>query len=120
MSIGSGKPFESVIVSLPEKGERTNPCSEIVAFSRVKDISALATCGTKNGIILEKLKKIGIGSSYIKIKQFYKSLMIKLFSLAELLKIILLNCIVLKKIKNKHFWVDATLYCNGILAELKN
>ena len=77
ISIGSGKPFESVIVSLPKKGKRTNTCSEIVTFSRVKDISALATCGTKNGVILEKLKKIGIGSSYIKIKQFYRSLIIK-------------------------------------------
>ena len=34
MSIGKGKSFESVIISLPKKGERTNPGSELVAFSR--------------------------------------------------------------------------------------
>ena len=66
MSIGPGKPFESVIVSLPEKGERTNPGSELVAFSRVTDISALAICDTKNDITLEILKKIVTGSCYIK------------------------------------------------------
>ena len=70
MSIGPGKPFESVIISLPEKGERTNPGSELVAFSRVTDISALAICDTKNDIIVETLKKIGTGSCYIKRKQF--------------------------------------------------
>ena len=70
MSIGPGKSFESVIVSLPEKGERTNPGSELVAFSRVTDISALAICDTKNDITLEILKNIGTGSCYIKRKQF--------------------------------------------------
>ena len=74
MSIGPGKPFESVIVSLPEMGERTNPGSELVAFSRITDISALAICDTKNYITLETLKKIGTGSCYIKIKQFDKLL----------------------------------------------
>ena len=53
MSIGPGKPFESVIISLPEKGERTNPGSELVEFSRVTDISVLAICDTKNNITLE-------------------------------------------------------------------
>ena len=57
MSIGPGKPFKSVIISLPEKGERTNPGSELVAFSRVTDISALAICDTKNDITLETVKK---------------------------------------------------------------
>ena len=42
MSIGPGKPSESVIVSLSEKGERTNPGSEKVECFRVIDISALA------------------------------------------------------------------------------
>ena len=59
MSIGPGKPFE-----------RKNPGSELFAFSRITDISALAICDTKNDITLEKLKKIGTGSCYIKIKQF--------------------------------------------------
>ena len=68
MSIGPGKPFESVIVSLPEKSERSNPGSELVVFSRVSDISALAIYDTKNDIILETLKKIGTGSSCIKRK----------------------------------------------------
>ena len=69
MSIGPCKPFESVIVSLSEKDERTNPGSELVAFSRVTDISALAICDTKNNITLETLKKIGTRNSYIKRKK---------------------------------------------------
>ena len=32
MSIGPGKPFESIILSLPEKGEKTNPGSELFVF----------------------------------------------------------------------------------------
>ena len=43
-----------------------------------------------------------------------------MFSLVELLKTILLNCTLLKKMKNKKFWVDATFYCNDIWTELKN
>ena len=74
MSIGPCKPFESVIISLSEKDERTNPGSELVAFSRVTDISALAICGTKNNITLETLKKIGTRSSYIKRKKIDKLL----------------------------------------------
>ena len=66
MSIGPGKPFESDIISLPDKGARTNLGSELVAFSRVTDISALAICDTKNDITLEILKKIVTGSCYIK------------------------------------------------------
>ena len=114
MSIGPGKPFESVIISLPEKGERTNPGSELLAFSRVTNISALAICDTNNDIILEILKNIGTGSCYIKRKQFDNLLKKKMLSLVELLKTILLNCTLLKKMKNKTFWVDATFYCNGI------
>ena len=52
MSIGPGKSFESVIVCLPEKGERTNPGSKLVAFSCVTDISSLTICDTKNDITL--------------------------------------------------------------------
>ena len=74
MSIGPGNYFESVIVSLPEKGERTNTGSELVAFSRVEDISALGIYDTKNDITLETIKKIGTGSCYIKRKQFVKLL----------------------------------------------
>ena len=70
MSIGLGKPFESFIISLSEKGERTNPGSELVTLSRVTDVSALAICDTKNDITLETLKKTGTGSCYIKRKQF--------------------------------------------------
>ena len=76
MSIGPRKPFKGVIVSLPEKGERTNPGSELVAFSRVTYISALAICDIKNDITLEMLKNIGTGSSYIKRKKFDKLLKI--------------------------------------------
>ena len=39
MSIKPQKKIESVIILLPEKGERTNPGSELVAFSRVTTIS---------------------------------------------------------------------------------
>ena len=77
MSIGPGKPFESVIISLPEKGERTHPGSELVAFSRVTDISAIAICDTKNDITLTTLKKIRTGKSYIKRKKFDNLLKIK-------------------------------------------
>ena len=77
MSIGLGKPFESVIVALPEKGEMTNPDSELVALSRVIDIQALAICDTKNDIALETLKNIETRSCYIKRKKFDKLLKIK-------------------------------------------
>ena len=55
MSIGPGKPFKSVIVSLPEKGKRTSPGSELVAFFRVADVSALAICDTNKEITIEIL-----------------------------------------------------------------
>ena len=59
MCIGPRENFESVIISLPEKGERTSQGSEIVAFSRDTDILALAICDTNGPISLEKLKNIG-------------------------------------------------------------
>ena len=75
MSIGSRKPFESVIFSLPDKGKRTNPGSELVAFFRVTDFSAFSIYDTKNDITLEILKKIGTVIS--KENKFDKSLKIK-------------------------------------------
>ena len=72
-----GNLFENVIASLPEKGERTNPSSELVVFSRVIDITALVICDTKNDIALEILKKIETRNRYIKRKQFNKLLKTK-------------------------------------------
>ena len=68
MSIGPQKPFESVIISLPEKGKRTNPGSELVVFSRVTTISALAICDTNGQITIETINNSGTGSSYNKTK----------------------------------------------------
>ena len=68
MIIWPGKHFESIIVFLPEKDEKTNLDLELVVYPRVTDISALAICHTKNYIAFKKLKKIGTGSCYIKRK----------------------------------------------------
>ena len=65
MSIGPQNSFESVTISLPDKGERTNPCSELVEFSRITTISALAICDTNRKIIIEKIWNIGTGSIVI-------------------------------------------------------
>ena len=65
------------MISLPEKGERTNPGSELVAFSRVTIISALTICDTNGQIIIKTIKNIRTGSSYNKRKIFDKLLMIK-------------------------------------------
>ena len=46
MSIGPGKPFEGVIISLLQQGEMTNPSSELAVFSRVTEIDVLAVCNT--------------------------------------------------------------------------
>ena len=70
MSIGPQKPFESVIISLPEKGERINPGSKLVTFSRVTTISALAICDINGLITIETMKNIETGSSYNKSKVF--------------------------------------------------
>ena len=53
MSIGPQEPFESVIILLPEKEERTNPGSELVASSRVTTILALNICDTNEKITIE-------------------------------------------------------------------
>ena len=77
MSIGPQKAFESAIISLPEKGERTTPGSELTAFSRATDILALAICDTNRQITIETIKNIGTGSSYNKRKLFDKLLLNK-------------------------------------------
>ena len=106
-SIEAGKPFESVIIFLPEKGERINPGSELVEFPRVTDISALAICNTKNDITLERLKKIGTGSCYIKRKQFDKLLKKKDDLSRRINKDNITKLHIVKKMKNKHFgWMQ--------------
>ena len=77
MSIGLGKLFESVIISVPQKRERTNPGSELVAFSRANKIEILAICDTNGQITKETIKNIGIDGSYNKRKIFDKILMNK-------------------------------------------
>ena len=63
MSNGPGYPFESVIVSIPEQGLKTNLDSELVVFSRGVDISPLAIYDTNKKIKMETLKKIDTGSN---------------------------------------------------------
>ena len=53
MSVGPGNPLESAVIYLPEKGERTNPGSALVAISRVTDISFLAICDTNRQVTVE-------------------------------------------------------------------
>ena len=77
MSVGPGHPFESAVIYLPEKGEKTNPGSELVATSRVTDISFLAICDTNRQVTVESLKKIGSGNSYNKRKKFDEMLQVK-------------------------------------------
>ena len=55
MNIGSWNPFESALIYLFEKGERTNPGSELVATSRVTNISFLAICDTNRQVTVESL-----------------------------------------------------------------
>ena len=57
MSVGPGNPFESAVIYLPEKGERTNPGSELVATSRVTDISFLAISDTNRQVTIKSLPK---------------------------------------------------------------
>ena len=72
MSIWPQKLFKSVIISLPQKGERSNPGSKLVAFSRVTTISALSICDTNEQITIETIRNIRIGSSYNKRNIFDK------------------------------------------------
>ena len=86
MSVGPGHPFESAVIYLPEKGEKTNPGSELVATSRVTDISFLAICDTNRQVTVESLKKIGSGNSYNKRKNSMKCYKLKIVSHVRLLK----------------------------------
>ena len=64
ISIKPGHPFENVIIYLPEKRERTNPGSELVAFSHVTNVSVLIIYDTNRQITIEVLKNIGNGNNY--------------------------------------------------------
>ena len=77
MSVGPGNPFKSAVTYLPQKGERSSPGSELVASSRVTDISFLAICDTNRQVTVESLKKIGSGNSYNKRKKFDEMLQVK-------------------------------------------
>ena len=92
-----------MIIPIPEKGERTNPGSELVAFSRVTIISALAICDTNGQITIEKIKKIGAGSSYNKRKIFDKLLMNKDTISRGIVKDIITKLHIVEKNKNQTF-----------------
>ena len=98
-----------MIIPLPEKGETTNPGSELVVFSRVTIISALAICDTNGQIIIETIKNIGTSSCYNKRKIFDKLLLNK----DTISRAIVKNNITKlynDENKSKHLWVDATFY----------
>ena len=77
MSVGPGNPFESAVIYLPERGEGTNPGSELVATSRVSDISFVVIYDTNRQVTVESLKTIGSGNIYNKRKQFDEMLQVK-------------------------------------------
>ena len=85
MSVGPGNPFDSAVIYLPEKGG-ANPGSELVATSRVTDISFLAIYDTNRQVTIESLKKIGSGNSYKKRKNSMKCYRLKIVSHIRLLK----------------------------------
>ena len=114
MSIGPGKSFESVIISLPEKGEKTNPGSELVALSRVIDIFALSICDIDNLIPMEILQNIGIIISYNTRRKFDKLLKMKDALSRGNVKDNITKFLIVKKMKIKYFWVDTTFYCTSI------
>ena len=60
MSFWPGDPFESAVIYLPQKGERTNPGSELVAISRDTDISFLAIYDTNRQVTMESLKELEV------------------------------------------------------------
>ena len=60
MSAESGQPFKSDVIHLPEKGERTNPGSELVAISRATDISFLAICNTNRQVTMVSLERLEV------------------------------------------------------------
>ena len=104
MSIGPGKPFESVIVFLPERGERNNPVSKLVPFSRVTDISALAICDTNKEITIKTLKNIGTGSNYIKRNKFDKFFEIKKTISRRIVKDNITKLNIVKGNEKQFFW----------------
>ena len=61
----------------PWKEERTNPGSELVAFSHVTTISALTICDTHGQIKIEIIKNIATNRNYNKRNLFDKLLMNK-------------------------------------------
>ena len=77
MSVGPGNPFDSAVIYHPEKGERSNPGSDLVATSRLTDISLLAIYDTNRQVTMESLEKNGSGNNYNKRKQFEEMLQIK-------------------------------------------
>ena len=86
MSFWPGDPFESAVIYLPEKGERTNPGSELVATSLVTDISFLVMCDTNRQVTMESFKKNRSGNSYNKRKEAMKCYRLKIVSHVRLLK----------------------------------
>ena len=61
MSVGPGNPFESAVIYLPDdKGQRSNSESELVATSRVTDISFSAIYDTNRQVIMEPLEKLEV------------------------------------------------------------
>ena len=86
MSVGPGNTFKSAVIYLSEKGDRNNPGSELVATSRVSDISCLAICDTNRQVTMESLKQIRSGNSYNKRKNSIKCYRLKIVSHVRLLK----------------------------------
>ena len=52
MSVGSRNPFDSAVIYLPKKREISNPGSELVATSRVTEISFLAIYDTNRQVTM--------------------------------------------------------------------
>ena len=52
MSVGPEHPFQSAVIYLSERRERTNPGSELVAISRDTDISFLAIYDTNRQVTM--------------------------------------------------------------------
>ena len=80
MSAGPGHPFESAIMHLTEEGERTNPGSELVATSRVTDVSFLAIYDTNRQGIMVSLEILEVVIVITKEKNSMKCYRLKIFS----------------------------------------
>ena len=114
MSIGERKSFESVLILFPKKGERTNPGSELVAFSRANEINVLAICDTNKQITKETIKNIGSGISYVKRKIFDKLLLNKDVISREIVKSNITKLHIVEKNENKTFLGGCNFLLNGI------